>query len=332
MKKRIIAILVVCLFNIAFVPELMAHQTDEISVYLNGERLEFDVMPQIIDGRTMVPMRVIFEALGAEVEWRETTQEIIAKKRNNERRETIYAELRIDRNSIEVFAVADGVIDDLGECDLYYRQPPIIAETIMLDAPPKIMNGRTLVPLRAVSEIFGAEVAWDADNRTVTIETRQDSNSCYWEGWDWNEEGQFWQTSGSDERGNWAAAGIVIYIGEEIWAGILEENRRVIAQLGFEWEDRFDSESLVGIIDLLGGTFEYLPHGCETYKAMRNQAFMNLQAWVTEVEGSFYTSASAFEVIDGVYYTYWASISVIAGEEINLDSFRNSRFGRYVFE
>ena len=52
----------------------------EIRVYLDGIALEFDVSPMIIDNRTMVPMRAIFEALGMEVEWNPYFQMIIASR------------------------------------------------------------------------------------------------------------------------------------------------------------------------------------------------------------------------------------------------------------
>lgn len=51
---------------------------DDITVILDGNKLEFDVPPQIIDGRTMVPIRAIFEALGAEVTWDDATKTVTA--------------------------------------------------------------------------------------------------------------------------------------------------------------------------------------------------------------------------------------------------------------
>ena len=66
MKKLFIAcITLIMLISILAVP---VSANDEIWVLLNGEKLEFDVQPQIINGRTMVPMRKIFESLGASVE------------------------------------------------------------------------------------------------------------------------------------------------------------------------------------------------------------------------------------------------------------------------
>ena len=64
MKKIISCLVAVCMAAMSFVT---VHCEDNIKVILDGKTLEFDVQPQIIDERTLVPMRVIFEALGAEV-------------------------------------------------------------------------------------------------------------------------------------------------------------------------------------------------------------------------------------------------------------------------
>lgn len=52
----------------------------EINVYLDANEIEFDVPPQIINGRTMVPIRAIFEKMGANVEWDQTTNSAICTK------------------------------------------------------------------------------------------------------------------------------------------------------------------------------------------------------------------------------------------------------------
>ena len=52
---------------------------DDITVTLDGKAIEFDVQPQIIDGRTMVPLRRIFEEIGAVVKWNGETQTVSAR-------------------------------------------------------------------------------------------------------------------------------------------------------------------------------------------------------------------------------------------------------------
>ena len=121
-------------------PPATAPPTQEIKVLVNGAAVTFDQPPIIENGRTLVPLRAIFEALGATVEWEQSTQTVTAVK------DDITIILKIG----DVFLTKNG-------------------ERITLDVPAKIVGGRTLVPARAVAESFGAEVGWDQATRTVTI-------------------------------------------------------------------------------------------------------------------------------------------------------------------
>ena len=129
------------------------YANNEISVYLDGERLEFDVSPKIIDGRKMVPMRVIFEAFGAEVEWDGATQRITAT-----------------RYDIGYYAFRVTITMHINN-PLAIVQHGDSAEGIDLDVAPFIADNRTLVPLRAVSEFFDAMVIWDANTNITNITT-----------------------------------------------------------------------------------------------------------------------------------------------------------------
>ena len=140
MKKLFIAcITLIMLISILAVP---VSANDEIWVLLNGEKLEFDVQPQIINGRTMVPMRKIFESLGASVEWENETKKITAKKQDT----TIV--MQINNNVLSL----NGNI-------------------ITLDVPPQLVDGRTLVPVRAVAESFDIQVLWDDVYKNVILST-----------------------------------------------------------------------------------------------------------------------------------------------------------------
>ncbi len=112
----------------------------EISVYINGKQVVFDVPPQIINDRTMVPLRAIFEALGASVDWNQDARTVTSTKGNT----TI--QLTIDSNTMYVNG-----------------------NTVTLDSPACIINDRTLVPVRAISEAYNTKVDWNGDTRTVTI-------------------------------------------------------------------------------------------------------------------------------------------------------------------
>jgi len=161
--KKAIRILLCGIIAIGLLSSAAAFASDEIRVYLDGGQLEFDTAPQIIDGRTMVPMRAVFEAFGTEVEWLEESQQIVVTGRGL----WMYT-LQIGSYQIEYFHPQGGV-------DYGFAPQVIIEGYTELDVPPQIVSGRTLVPLRAVSEVFGADVQWDEVARTVTIISRMSS-------------------------------------------------------------------------------------------------------------------------------------------------------------
>ncbi len=144
MKKiftKVVALMIIFIMSSGMVA--FADQ-NPITVFLNGEQLAFDVEPTLENGRTLVPMRVIFEALGATVDWDNDTFTAIAVK---------------DDLTIKI------TIDDM---KLYKND-----EVIELDVPARLIDGRTLVPARAVSEGMGAKVDWDNENRKVIITTEE---------------------------------------------------------------------------------------------------------------------------------------------------------------
>ena len=114
-----------------------------VSVIVNGSTVKFDQPPIIIDGRTLVPVRAVFESLGVNVEWIADTQTVLAQKDGRT------VALKIDNNVMKI-----------GN------------EEILLDVPAQIINNRTLVPARAVAEAFECKVDWNGSTSTVIINNR----------------------------------------------------------------------------------------------------------------------------------------------------------------
>ncbi len=108
-------------------------------VILDGQAISFDVPPVIESGRTLVPLRAIFEALGSNIQWNGDTQTVTATK-----------------DSTEIKLIIGGAAYKNG-------QP------VTLDVPAKIIESRTMVPLRFVSEALGCQVNWDGATQTITI-------------------------------------------------------------------------------------------------------------------------------------------------------------------
>lgn len=114
----------------------------DIVVQINGQKFESDVAPQIKQGRLLLPMRLIFEALGAQVDWDAGYRTVTAEK------DSTTISLAIGSS----FAKVNG-------------------EVKTLDTPAIIEQNRTLVPVRFVAESLGSDVQWDGDTRTVFIRT-----------------------------------------------------------------------------------------------------------------------------------------------------------------
>ena len=141
MTKKVLALLLslVMMLSVLTVPALADER--EITVIYNGEKLEFDVAPMLINGRTMVPMRAIFEALQATVHW-------------NDYNETV----------VGVSTFGDRIVTSIGSTTATINDMPVT-----IDSPPVLVNGRTLVPLRFISESMDCTVGWDDATSTVTI-------------------------------------------------------------------------------------------------------------------------------------------------------------------
>lgn len=121
---------------------MAAYDQNSIKIFVNGEKLAFDVEPFIESGRTLVPIRRIFEAFGAVVNWDEQTQTAMIMKENDNISFTI-------NNNI---AVINGVNE----------QMEVVARIVD--------GGRTVVPLRFLSEALGYNVEWDGATQTIQID------------------------------------------------------------------------------------------------------------------------------------------------------------------
>lgn len=99
-----------------------------------------DAPPLLRDGRTLVPLRAIFEWLGASVVYDPSTRSIAAKR---------------DPHTVRL--------------QMGYSAAVVNGASVTLDVPPMETGGRTYVPLRFVTEALGAKAEWDADARIVTV-------------------------------------------------------------------------------------------------------------------------------------------------------------------
>lgn len=135
--KKIISLALV--FTLLFCAGLSA-KAEEIAVVYNGEPIWFDAPPRMINNRVMVPMRAIFETVGATVEWQEETQSVKA----------------VTENTIVTFKIGDNFI-------------VVNGKTVNLDAKIEQVNDRTFVPVRAIAEAFDNNVFWSSKLNRVFV-------------------------------------------------------------------------------------------------------------------------------------------------------------------
>ena len=113
----------------------------DISVFINGTKLLLQDQPVTLEGRTLVPMRAFFEALGASVSWTAETKTINA-----------------NRGQYEIAIVIDS------------KKTVVNGKEVLIDVPATLINGRTYVPLRFIGEALGEKVEWRAETKSIMIQ------------------------------------------------------------------------------------------------------------------------------------------------------------------
>lgn len=113
-------------------------ENSEIKILVAGKEIKPETPAYIENGRTMVPLRFISEALGEKIDWKADTKTVIV---GDNKASLVIGEKEINANG----------------------------KKIAIDSPAVIKDSRTFVPLRAISEILGSKVDWDSSTRTVKI-------------------------------------------------------------------------------------------------------------------------------------------------------------------
>lgn len=139
MRKKFLKFILVFSLLLNLIP-MNAFANNEIKLWIDGSYVESDVAPFIEDSRTLVPLRVISENLGLDVEWNAEDKQVIISQGED----------------YFVFLIGEK----------FYGKGDIKME---MDAAPKIVSDRTFVPIRVIAELFEKEVNWDNKNRTVVI-------------------------------------------------------------------------------------------------------------------------------------------------------------------
>ncbi|WP_263560879.1 stalk domain-containing protein [Paenibacillus polymyxa] len=146
--KRFGATLLSTLVLTSAFANLAGAQSGDIKVIINGVTQQYTQSPIVSQNTTLVPLRGVFESLGAQVEWDSKAKKVTASKND------------------------DTLTLNIGSKLAYKNSNPV-----QLDAATQIQKGQVLVPLRFVSQSLGAKVNWDQRTRTVTISNQANGST-----------------------------------------------------------------------------------------------------------------------------------------------------------
>ena len=142
--KRKIALALATVMTMSAMSLSAFAEDSNVNLQLNGEAVVSDQPAVIVNGRTMVPVRVVAEALGCEVKWDADTKTAVFVKDGVEASLTIGA---------AVLNISDGNV----------------TVPVEIDSPAVIINDRTMVPIRFLSDTFDCDVEWDGETKTVNV-------------------------------------------------------------------------------------------------------------------------------------------------------------------
>lgn len=146
--KNIIKLLTVIALIVSTVITFNVFADNEIKVQVEGKNVVFDTMPVMENDRVLVPIRSIFEMIGGKVTWDENSNKAIIEN------DTMTIELPVGQQTALIYKKYD------------FTGLP---QEVKLEVPAKIINDRTYVPIRFVSESLGMEVNWDNSTSTINI-------------------------------------------------------------------------------------------------------------------------------------------------------------------
>lgn len=144
MKK--ILLLLAAILTIFMFSTVVSAEGEDIKIIINNQELHTPDKPKVVNGRTLLPLRAIGEAMGCEVIW------VNGTKTANMKNESTIVSMQIGNKNITKV-----------------KRTTMEQKLLTTDVPPTIINGKTYIPVRAFAEALDASVAWDQTNRRVII-------------------------------------------------------------------------------------------------------------------------------------------------------------------
>ena len=112
----------------------------EIKVKLKGEEVVFDQGPILVNEKPMIPLRAVFEKMGASISWDNSTETVLA----------------MCKDTIVMIQIGNEKMFKLDE-------------SIVLETPAMLVNDRTLIPIHVVTDVWGSNIEWNSETNEVII-------------------------------------------------------------------------------------------------------------------------------------------------------------------
>lgn len=176
MRKRWF-VLVMAVLSLSISVPFAAAADEPVTIIVDGT--ELPIKGLIRDSRTLVPVREVTEAMGAEVTWVSETQQVV-----------------VWRNIPRCYDAGGGhypiigqdhyeVMFQIGNKTMTYTDPQVTDAVYTLDVPAQLINSKTMIPLRAACEFMAATVEWDGATSTATVTSRSMNLATQSEYEDW---------------------------------------------------------------------------------------------------------------------------------------------------
>ncbi len=235
-RKRILSMGLACIMAAAMSVTAFA----ESKIFVDLQEVQTDTPPQIVNDRTMVPVRAITEMIGYDVEWIDDKQQV---------------EVYVQDTSAPVIVMNIG-----NTTALYTKYDTELGDTVSyettLDSPPVLINDRTFVPLRFISEAVGYTVDYNVDSADVYMFSPDYMENQIGEG-----KGEEGEGIGETQPLTENEMNYVLSFRTKSWLDLKPEQKANVVSLIARWWDDYEGY----VVEDLDAMLADLDHQMETY-------------------------------------------------------------------
>lgn len=157
MQKKLLSVLLTGILSLSAISTVFAAEEVHPKVFVDDRLIYFEDQEPVIseNNDTLIPVRGVLEAMGAQVTWNGEDRSVYVKAKDN----IVRLLVKLDNPIMTKYTLTSVTTVD--------------TEELTLSTAPRLMNERTMIPLRVISENLGALVDWDGDDKIITIKTKE---------------------------------------------------------------------------------------------------------------------------------------------------------------